>query len=270
MLEGLARLGYASKAVIYGIVGVFAILAIANRGGLITDTSGALRVVLAQPFGRLLLVVLAVGLCGYAAWRLLDALIDPDRDGTVFTGLVTRIGNAIRGVIYGALGIEAFRLVGGIRGSRGDDAELWTARIFTIPLGEVLVGVAGGIAAAYGVSEVIKGIRGTRDAKVDWSQIPSSVRPAVQRISRFGVAIRGGLISTLGVYLVRAALSHDPNQAAGARESMLRLGGVFEGRWFLGLIAAGLIAYAVDQAVHARCRRIREVGGALKAVIPTR
>jgi len=40
---------------------------------------------------------------------------------------------------------------------------------------------------------------------------------------------------------------------------MLRLGGLIEGRWFLALIAAGVIAYAVDQAVHARCRRIRPV-----------
>jgi hypothetical protein len=81
----------------------------------------------------------------------------------------------------------------------------------------------------------------------------------VQRISRFGVAVRGGLIVTLGVFLLRAALSHDPDQAAGSRESMLRLGGIVEGRWFLALIAAGVIAYAVDQAVHARCRRIRPV-----------
>jgi hypothetical protein len=265
MLERLARLGYASKAVIYGIVGVFAILAIANRGGLITDTSGALRLVLAQPFGRVLLIVLAIGLCGYAAWRVLDALADPDRDGTVLAGLVTRIGNAVRGVIYGALGIEAFRLLGGLRGSRRDDAEFWTARILAIPLGEVVLGVAGGIAAVYGASEIIHGIRGTHDTKVDWSPVPSRVRPAVQRISRFGVAIRGGLIVTLGLYLVRAALSQDPDQAAGARESMLRLGGVFEGRWFLAVIAAGVIAYAVDQAVHARCRRIREVGVALKS-----
>ena len=266
MLESLARLGYASKAVIYGIVGVFAILAIANRGGRITDTSGALRLVLAQPFGRVLLIVLAIGLCGYAVWRLLDAVADPDRDGTAPAGLVTRIGNAVRGIIYGALGIEAFRLLGGLRGSRGDDAELWTGRILAIPFGEWLVGIGGAIAAVYGASEIVQGIRGTHDTKVDWSPIPAHVRPAVQRISRFGVAIRGGLLVTLGVYLVRAALSHDPNQAAGARESMLRLGGVFEGRWFLGLIAAGVIAYAVDQAVHARCRRIREVGGALKSV----
>src|SRR5688572_11989634 len=177
MLEGLARLGYASKAVIYGIVGVFAILAIANRGGLITDTSGALRLVLAQPFGRVLLIVLAIGLCGYAAWRLLDAVADPDRDGSGPAGLVTRIGNAVRGVIYGALGIEAFRLLRGLGGSSGDDAELWTARIFEVPLGEVLVGIAGGITAAYGVSEILQGIRGTHDTKIDWSPIPSGVRP---------------------------------------------------------------------------------------------
>jgi hypothetical protein len=259
MLEQLARLGYASKAVIYGIVGVFAILAVLNQRGAITDTRGALRLVLTQPFGRMMLVVLAIGLFGYAAWRLLDAATDPDRDGTKPTGLVTRIGNAVRGLVYGALGFEAFRLLRGLRGSRGDEAESWAASILELPFGGILVGIAGGIVAAYGVSEVMQGIRGTHDTKLDWSPIPSGVRPVVQRITRFGVAVRGGLLTTLGVFLVRAAISHDPDQAAGARESILRLGGLFEGRWFLAVIAAGVIAYAVDQAVHARCRRIRPV-----------
>lgn len=259
MVEHLARLGYASKAVIYAIVGLLAILTAANRGGGITDTSGALRVVLRQPFGRMLLVVLAIGLCGYALWRLLDAIADPDRHGTTPAGLVARIGNAIRGCIYGALGLEAFRLLRGLRGSRGNEAELWTARIFELPFGDVAVGIAGAIVAVFGVSEVISSIRGKQDAKLDMSCFRSNVRPALRKISRFGVGVRGGLITTLGVFLVRAALTHDPNQAAGSRESMLRLGGMVEGRWLLALIAAGVLAYAVDQVVHARCRRIRPV-----------
>jgi hypothetical protein len=90
---------------------------------------------------------------------------------------------------------------------------------------------------------------------VDYSAVPS----AIQKISRFGVGVRGGLIATLGVFLVRAAFTQDPGQAAGNRESMLRLGGLVEGRWFLALIAAGVLAYAVDQAVHAKYRRIRRV-----------
>src|SRR5687768_2698203 len=101
MLELLARLGYASKAVIYAIVGVFAILAAANHGGAITDPTGALRVVLARPFGNTLLIILAVGLCGYGAWRVLDAFVDPDRDSAFI-----RIGNAVRGCVYGALGVR--------------------------------------------------------------------------------------------------------------------------------------------------------------------
>ena len=259
MLEYLARLGYASKAVVYAIVGVLAILTVTNRGGRVTDTSGALRVVLTQPFGNTLLVVLAIGLCGYAVWRLLDAAMDPDRHGTAPGGLVTRVGNAIRGCIYGALGFEAFRLLRGLRQSKGDEAEEWTARILAWPLGDIMIGIAGATVAIYGLSELIRAIRRNDDPKVDFSCIAASVRTAIRRISIFGVGVRGGLIATLGVFLVRAAFTHDPGQAAGNRESMLRLGGLVEGRWFLALIAVGVLAYAVDQAVHAWCRRIRPV-----------
>jgi hypothetical protein len=259
MLEPLARLGYASKAIIYGIVGLLAILTAANRGGRITDTSGALRVVIGQPFGQFAIVVLAIGLCGYATWRLLDAAMDPDRDGTDAKGLVVRIGNAIRGCIYGALGIEAFRLLRGLGGSKGDEAEVWTARILDLPLGGVLIGLVGAVVAVYGLTELVGSIRGKEDKKVDMSSIGAKLRSPLRIVSRFGVGIRGGLIVTLGAFLVRAALHRDPNEAAGSRESMLRLGGLVDGRWFLVLIAAGVLAYAVDQAVHARCRRIRPV-----------
>jgi len=259
MIEQLARLGYASKALIYAIVGVLAIMAATNRGGRVTDTSGALRVVLSQPFGRILLLVLAVGLCGYAVWRLLDAIRDPDRHGSRFQGLVTRIGNAIRGGIYGALGVEAFRLFGGLGGSSGNEAEVWTARIMDVPFGGAAVGLAGAIVAIYGISELVDSIRGKDDAKLDLSSIAPAARRAISRISRFGVGARGVIIATLGVFLVRAALQHDPSEAAGSRESVIELAGAVEERWLLALIAAGLLAYAVDQAVHARCRRIRPV-----------
>ena len=259
MLEQVARLGYASKAVIYGIVGVLAILAAVNRGGSFTDQNGALGMVLTRPYGRMLLLVLAIGLCGYAAWRLLDAVMDPDRAGTSPMGWVTRIGNAIRGGIYGALGLEALRLLRGLRGSNRDQAELWTARMLDWPFGQYAIAIVGAIVAIYGGSQFVQAVWGAHGAKLDWSPIPFELRPLLKKISRFGVAVRACLLVTLGVFLVRAALTHDPNQAAGPRESMLRLGSLFEGTWFLALVAAGVIAYAVDQAIHARCRRIRPV-----------
>lgn len=259
MIEPLARLGYASKSVVYAIVGVLAILTALNRGGRVTDTSGALRVVMTQPFGQILLGVLAVGLCGYAIWRVLDSFLDPDRDGTTAGGLVTRIGNGVRGCIYGALGLEAFRLVRGLGGSNGNEARLYTARILDVPLGQPLLGIIGVIVAVYGASQLLDSIRGKRDAKLDMTCFSREWRKPLENISRFGVGVRGGLIATLGFFLVRAAWTHDPSEAVGQRESMLQLGGLVEGRWFLAILAAGVLAYAVDQAVHAWCRRIRPV-----------
>ena len=259
MIEQLARLGYASKALIYAIVGTLAIAAALNRGGRVTDTSGALRVVLGQPYGRALLIVLAVGLCGYALWRVLDAFKDPDRHGTGAKGLVTRVGNAIRGGIYGALGVEAFRLQRGLGGSNGGEAQAWAARVMDLPLGEIALILAGAVILVYGLSEVFASLKGKDDPLVDLSKLSAQWRPTARNVSRFGVGARGLILATVGFVLARAAIHHDPSEAAGTRESMIELAGVVEGRWLLGFIAAGLLAYAVDQAVHARCRRIRPV-----------
>lgn len=259
MLETLARLGYASKAVVYAIVGGLAIAAAANQGGRVTDTSGALRVVLGQPFGPALLIVLGVGLCGYAVWRFLDAIKDPDRHGTGAGALVLRIGNAIRGGIYGALGVEAFRLARGMRGSSGDEAEMWTARIMDLPMGDWVIGIAGAVVAVYGVTQILESLKERMDKTVDVTVIPRAIRKAVINISRFGVGARGVIICALGVFLVRAAIRHNPAEAAGTRESVIEIAGTVNGRWLLGAIAIGLLAYAVDQAAHAWGRRIRPV-----------
>ena len=259
MLEPLARLGYASKALIYAIVGSLALAAAVGQGGRITDTSGALRVILANPFGRLVLLILGIGLCGYAVWRVLDAIADPDHHGTEFKGLVTRIGNAVRAVVYGALGIEALNLFRGLGGSSRREAEMWTARIMDLPLGSWIVGIGGSIVTVYGVSEIVAGFRGGYSRTLDLSPMSGHLQKHAELISRFGIGARGVIITVIGVFLTRAALQRDPTEAQGTRDSMLQIADLADGIWILGFIGAGLLAYAFDQALHARYRRISSV-----------
>jgi hypothetical protein len=258
MIELLVRLGYASKAVIYAIVGLLAAAAALNRGGAVTDTRGALRVILSHPFGNSLLFVLAVGLCGYAIWRILGAVLDPRR-GTGFHGLVVRIGDVVRALIYGGLGIEAFRLARGLRASHGTDATVrtWTARLLALPMGDWLVGLLGAVVAAYGASEIVAAVKDTDEEKKDLSGLDPARRRILTRICRFGVGARALIIVVLGILLMRAAYRHDPGSAAGVRGSILELSGVGPGTWLLAFTAFGLLAYAVDQALHARYGRIR-------------
>jgi hypothetical protein len=257
MLESLARLGYASKAFVYCIMGILAASAALNRGGRVTDTSGALKVILSRPLGNTVLFILAAGLCGYAVWRVLDAIFDPDRHGSEVKGLITRIGSVVRALIYGALGLEAFRLARGLRKSGGGEAEMWATRVMDMPLGEWIIGITGVIVIAYGVSEVVTAVTEKVGKLIDLSRIPPAMRQPLLIVSRFGVGARAVIIIVAGLFLVRAAIQDDPGQARGTRDSMIELAGIFEGQWLLMAIATGLVAYSVDQALHARCRRIR-------------
>ena len=61
----LARLGYAVKGVVYLVIGILAVQLAAGKGGKAIDQRGAIHTIYDQPFGRFLLVVVAIGLIGF-------------------------------------------------------------------------------------------------------------------------------------------------------------------------------------------------------------
>src|SRR5918995_6556344 len=71
--EWLARAGLVSRGVIYAIIGVLAIKLALGDGGKTTNQKGALQTIVEQPFGKALLILMAVGPAGYAIWRLVRA-----------------------------------------------------------------------------------------------------------------------------------------------------------------------------------------------------
>nr|MBA3438683.1 DUF1206 domain-containing protein [Pyrinomonadaceae bacterium] len=81
-VERLARLGYAAKGAVYIVVGLLAAMAAFGMGGKTTDTRGALATIVAQPFGRVLLGAVAVGLAGYTIWRFVQAGVDAEHKGS--------------------------------------------------------------------------------------------------------------------------------------------------------------------------------------------
>ena len=109
----LARIGFLAKGVLYATVGARAVQAALGAGGGATDTRGAMATGLDAPFGRALLVVVAAGLAGYAAWRIVAALIDPERRGTDAKGLAVRAGYLGRGIVHVALAVSAVRAAAG-------------------------------------------------------------------------------------------------------------------------------------------------------------
>src|SRR5436190_24012967 len=69
----LARPGLIARGVVYAVIGVLAIKVAVGSAGKAPNQQGALKTVAQQPFGKVLLIALAVGLAGYAGWRLIRA-----------------------------------------------------------------------------------------------------------------------------------------------------------------------------------------------------
>ena len=106
-------------------------------------TEGALATILHQPFGRVLLALVAIGLAGYAFWRAVEGLADPEGHGTDAKGLVMRGRALVSAVIHVSLVISAVALVTGNGGGSGRGTEGWTAELMSQPFGRWLVGWSG-------------------------------------------------------------------------------------------------------------------------------
>jgi hypothetical protein len=133
-IESLARVGFLVKGVLYVVIGALALQVAAKAGGRVTGTRGALTTVLGQPFGRTLLLVAAIGLLGYAAWRVLQGLFDPDRLGHDWRGLAICATFVVRGGLHAVLGWQAFRLYRGLSAGSGTNEREVATEAFQWPL----------------------------------------------------------------------------------------------------------------------------------------
>jgi hypothetical protein len=257
-IERAARAGFAAKGVVYLLIGTLALLAAAGAGGETTGARGALGIVLRQPLGRVLLGLLATGLAGYAMWRAIAAVADPERGGRKgWKRVAVRIGYATSAVAHAALAWEAGRLALTRAAAGGDDAARdRTAELMSAPLGPWLVGAVALGLAGYGLAQILRGLRGDIDRHLALGRLGPEEQRLVVRTARTGLLARGVVFIIIGGFLVKAAAEHDPSEAGGLREALQMLRSQPYAPFLLGGVAFGLGAYGAFQLVRARYRVI--------------
>lgn len=254
MIEGLARLGYASIGIVYMIVGGFAVAAGLGRRGSTGGHTDALALIRDQPFGRVLLAAIAAGMIGYALWRFVSAVTDNEHRGSDAKGLGVRIASFFRGLVYAAIAVEVIRMIMGNGSSSGGEqkAQHWTARLMQQPFGRWLLAAAGIGVVAYGAYQLYAAWDAKLSKRISLGEIDSSVRGKVIAISRFGIGARGVVFFVIGGSLVLAALRHNPQAAHSTTGALQELP-----LPLLVLVGFGLAAYGGYALVNAKYRRIK-------------
>ncbi len=260
-IQLLGRVGYAAKGLVYIIIGGLAALAALGNGGATTDRKGAIQVVYEQPFGKVLLGLITFGLACYALWSFIRAIADTDGKGSEPKGIAYRLFRAGVGISYSAFAVAAFQLLMGAgNGGKNSDANAkdWTAELLKQPFGVLLVIIAALVVLGAACYQFYKAYKADFQEHLELGNMDPTAKEWVIRFGRFGLAARGIVFGIIGLFLIIAALQHNPDQAKGLGGALQELARQPYGQVLLGLVAVGLIAYGVYSLAEARYRRMIE------------
>ena len=256
-MQGLARLGYTAKGVVYIIIGFLAGKLALGQGGQATDQRGALRTIAEQPFGKFLLIVIAIGLLAFGLWSLIQAIYDTEGEGRKAKGIVARIGYAVVGLAYLALAFGAYQLAVG-SGNGGNSSTSTTqdvtAKLLALPFGVPLVVIVGLVVLGVALYLYAKAWSANFQRHLALSRLRPQVRRAMINLGRLGYAALGVVFTIIGIFLIVAAVQFNPRQAKGLDSALGELQKLPLGQLLLALVALGLLAYGVYSFVEARYR----------------
>lgn len=259
-VQRIARAGFYARAAVYVVIGGLALALAAGAGGRTTDTRGAITTLSGAPFGKWIVVAMAAGLAGLSLWHLLAALADPDGAARRSEhAWAVRFARAAVCVTYAALSWFALRLAlgsGGGRSSGNASARSWTAKALELPLGTVLVAIAGGVFLAIGARRIWKGMRRDYTRHLETGRMGPIARRWLDPSGRLGFSAQGVVTGLVGVYLVFAAIRHDPHEATGFDGALASLARQPFGMALLAAVAVGLLAYAAFSVLEGRYRRL--------------
>jgi hypothetical protein len=256
LFEALARAGFVARALIYGIVGVLAVKLAIGAGGKATNQSGALKTIAHQPFGEVMLILVAIGLAGYSLWRLFHALLGhgPEKSDSALDRLAA-LGSGIAYGVVCAIAVKILLESGSSKGSSGSASKA-AGGVFGWPAGVWLVGIAGAVVIGIALYQAYRGVTTDflKDAKTD--QMGETIRHWYTRTAVVGYLARSVVFGLIGIFLIKAAVDYNPNRAVGLDGALAKLANQSYGSVLLGVVAGGLVAFAIYSLADARYRRI--------------
>lgn len=243
-LTTLTRLGFAARGMLYSIVAVLVLTA-----GRTEDLAGALRY-LGQGGGRILLIIMTLGLVGYGIWRLSDAAFNIGRHGNDGSGIRERLASALSGSAHLFLAWQAVRLIRGASAASGNTADDYASSALSAPGGATALVVCGVLTIAVGALQLVKAAKCSFLDNLD----PRAAHQAWAKwTGRFGYAARGVVFGIIGLFLARAGWASEASEAGGMAEALAWL----EDPWDM-IVAAGLLAFGLFSFIEARYRVLND------------
>jgi hypothetical protein len=246
-----ARLGYASNGLLYVIVGSTVALAAVNVGGRMRGTRGALDLLVTQPFGRLAVTLVAIGLCGFILRCFVQVFVLPTIGvpPKPFMRVLRRTGCAVSGLAHIGIALTALQMTLGLTVTSPDEGTPrpdWVTLLLTWrPMDGWLTMLAGLVVVGMAVYQFYVALNRRFTIDLQLERMSHRIKRAAFACGVTGHAGRGVAFFIVGMFLVYAGwyVEEVESRSLGDIIRMLELQPF--GVWVLVTIATGLIAYGL-------------------------
>jgi hypothetical protein len=255
-LEMVARAGLVAYGLVHLLIGWLALkIAWSGAAGKSADTSGAMTTLAAQPFGKVLLWVVAVGLVALALWQVSETIwAHRYRRGVAWVR--GKVISAASVLVYLALGASAVSVALGSGASSSQSEQHTTSGVLALPGGRVIVVGAGLVIIGVGVAGLVKGARKSFSEEIDMTSMSSAARTGVTRLGQVGYIAKGLALGVVGALLTYATLSFERQNTQGLDGAMQTILVQPFGKFLLTAVALGFLAFGVFTILQSRYRRM--------------
>jgi Domain of Unknown Function (DUF1206) len=254
-LEYLARAGFVCYGVIHLLVAWLALQVAFGNSAQEGDPSGALRTLASEPFGKGVVVVIAIGMFALAVWQAFAAAIGEsgvqDKEA-----IAERVISGVRAIIYLWLAWTGVKVLRGASESQASNQQQKTSDLMSSTGGRWLVGLIGLVVVGVGIGLMWYGLTKRFERHLNIWQMSSPVRKSTRRLGVVGYVAKGVAYAIAGVLVVVAAVTYDPAKSRGLDGALKTLAGQSYGTWLLMLVAAGIAAFGIYCFSQARYRKV--------------
>ena len=252
------RFGYVIRGLLYCLMGLLALALAAGHGSYPADQRGAVALLIGNPFAKLVLVVLGLGLVAYSLWGFVRAVYDPLRRGDDVPGLAARLGFAWSGFAYASLLLVVLQLLFGGDPHRlgSDSVQSLVARALVTPAGRWATVAAGLVGAAAGLGQFVDAWRAPFRRDFKRAEMHREELETAVWLGRYGMLARGVIFTMTGWFVLVAGVRADASQARGFGAAFAALMQGPYGHLAVAGVGIGFIALALHSLAYARWVRM--------------
>jgi len=246
--EIYARVGIASKGLVYVLLGCVTSLTALGLGGEKAGSKEALKFLREQPFGQFFLILIAMGLAGYVFWRLYQVFTKAEIEDYSFKNTILRVSYFISALFYALLAYSALKIA--FNFNKSTTIQEVVSIVLSKPFGRVLVFIIAIMILGKAVFQVGKVVTGKYKEDLDKSDLKRNIKQKLLYLGVVGYTLRGVVIAFIAYLIFKAAWFANSDTSGGTKEAFSLIHDEF-GVVILLLLSLGMATFGFFKLIQA-------------------